>query len=81
MKIEIVGAVKLFAFEFEPTSWLLCDGKLVSISKYRTLFQIIGTKYGGDGVDNFALPNLIGMEPTFGMKYFICYNGQFPTIG
>ena len=81
MKLDIVGSIKLFAFEFEPTSWLLCDGRLVKITQYTTLYQIIGTKYGGDGIEYFALPNLIGKEPEFGMKYFICHNGQFPTIG
>ncbi|WP_297337900.1 tail fiber protein [Algoriphagus sp.] len=58
-----VGQISLFAGNFAPAGWLFCDGSLVSISEYETLFQLIGTTYGGDGQSTFALPDLRGRIP------------------
>lgn len=53
-----IGEVRLFAGNFAPAGWAFCDGSLQSISNNTALFSIIGTIYGGDGVQTFALPNL-----------------------
>ncbi|KFF08495.1 phage tail protein [Chryseobacterium luteum] len=57
---EYIGIVKLFAGNFAPRGWMLCDGSLLRISNNSALFSILGTIYGGDGVTTFALPNLKG---------------------
>ena len=53
----------MFAGNFSPAGWALCDGQLLAISEYDTLFNLIGTTYGGDGQTTFALPNLLGRIP------------------
>lgn len=55
-----MGIVKLFAGNFAPRGWMFCDGSLLKISTNSALFSILGTIYGGDGVNTFALPNLKG---------------------
>ncbi|KFF27686.1 phage tail protein [Chryseobacterium vrystaatense] len=57
---EYIGIVKLFAGNFAPKGWMFCDGSLLRISNNSALFSILGTTYGGNGVDTFALPNLKG---------------------
>lgn len=59
----ITGTIKMFSGMFAPAGWLLCDGSLVPITKYRGLFNAIGTTFGGDGQTTFALPNLSGRIP------------------
>lgn len=58
-----VGEIRLFAANFAPAGWLLCHGQLLSIAENETLFQLIGTTYGGDGESTFALPDLRGRIP------------------
>ncbi|OXB08677.1 phage tail protein [Flavobacterium plurextorum] len=53
----------MFAGTFAPRGWLFCNGQLLPIPQYSTLFSIIGTTYGGDGINNFALPDLRGRVP------------------
>jgi microcystin-dependent protein len=60
---QYVGEIKLFAGNFAPLGWLFCDGSLLPISENETLFQLIGTTYGGDGQSTFALPDLRGRVP------------------
>ena len=55
-----IGEIRGFANSFCPAGWLPCNGALVSIGQYQALFAVIGTAYGGDGVNTFALPNLQG---------------------
>ena len=57
---EYIGIVKLFAGNFAPRGWLFCDGSLLRIANNSALFSILGTTYGGDGINTFALPNLKG---------------------
>lgn len=57
---EYIGIVKLFAGNFAPRGWMFCDGSLLRISTNSALFSILGTTYGGDGINTFALPNLKG---------------------
>jgi microcystin-dependent protein len=58
-----IGELRLFAGNFAPQGWAYCDGSLLSIGEYETLFQLIGTTYGGDGQSTFALPDLRGRVP------------------
>jgi microcystin-dependent protein len=53
----------MFAGNFAPAGWLFCHGQILSIASYDTLFNLIGTTYGGDGVTTFALPDLRGRVP------------------
>jgi microcystin-dependent protein len=53
----------MFAGNFAPVGWALCQGQLLSIAENTTLFELIGTTYGGDGQSTFALPNLAGRLP------------------
>jgi microcystin-dependent protein len=53
----------MFAGNFAPAGWSFCNGALVPIDQNPTLFQLIGTTYGGDGQNNFALPNLQSRVP------------------
>lgn len=58
-----VGEIRMFAGNFAPSGWMFCDGQLLPISEYETLFQLIGTSYGGDGESTFALPNMQSRLP------------------
>ncbi|WP_395446290.1 phage tail protein (plasmid) [Aminobacter sp. UC22_36] len=58
-----VGEVRMFAGNFAPAGWMFCEGQLLPISENETLFQLIGTTYGGDGESTFALPDLRGRVP------------------
>lgn len=58
-----VGEIRIFAGNFAPAGWMFCDGQLLPISENETLFQLIGTTYGGDGQSTFALPDLQGRLP------------------
>ena len=63
MSQPYVGEIRMFAGNFAPAGWALCQGQLVPIDQNPTLFQLIGTTYGGDGQNNFALPNLQSRVP------------------
>jgi microcystin-dependent protein len=58
-----VGEIRMFAGNFAPAGWMFCEGQLLPISEYETLFNLIGTTYGGDGQSTFALPDLRGRVP------------------
>lgn len=58
-----VGEIRMFAGNFAPVGWMFCEGQLLPISENETLFQLIGTTYGGDGESTFALPDLRGRIP------------------
>jgi microcystin-dependent protein len=58
-----VGEIRMFGGNFAPVGWKFCDGQLLPISENETLFQLIGTTYGGDGQEDFALPDLRGRIP------------------
>ncbi len=58
-----VGELRMFAGNFAPAGWMFCEGQLLPISEYETLFNLIGTTYGGDGESTFALPDLRGRIP------------------
>jgi microcystin-dependent protein len=58
-----IGEIRMFAGNFAPAGWMFCDGQLLPISENDALFTLIGTTYGGDGQETFALPNLQSRIP------------------
>jgi microcystin-dependent protein len=58
-----IGEIRMFAGSFAPAGWAFCDGQLMPISENDAMFNVIGTTYGGDGQETFALPNLQGRVP------------------
>ena len=58
-----VGEIRMFAGNFQPAGWMFCEGQLLPVSENETLFQLIGTTYGGDGQSTFGLPDLRGRLP------------------
>lgn len=58
-----IGEIRIFAGMHIPDGWAACDGSLISINDNQTLYAVISTTYGGDGVSTFALPNLNGRVP------------------
>lgn len=58
-----VGEIRMFAGNFAPAGWMFCEGQVLSISENETLFNLLGTTYGGDGQSTFALPDLRGRIP------------------
>jgi len=63
MSGPFVGEIRMFAGNFAPAGWSFCNGALLPIDQNPTLFQLIGTTYGGDGQTTFALPNLQSRVP------------------
>ncbi len=59
----IIGEIRMFAGNFEPSGWAICDGRLLAIAENETLFTLIGTTYGGDGQSTFGLPDFRGRVP------------------
>jgi microcystin-dependent protein len=84
MSQPYVGEVRLVGFNFAPAGWALCAGQTISIAEYSTLFNLIGTTYGGDGQSNFNLPNLQGRIPvhqgTNGATYVIGQTGGVEAV-
>lgn len=58
-----VGEIRMFAGNFAPDQWALCDGRVMSIAENEILFSLLGTTYGGDGQGTFGLPDLRGRAP------------------
>jgi len=63
MSSPYVGEIRMFGGNFAPAGWFFCDGSLLPISEYETLFNLIGTTFGGDGQETFAVPDLRGRFP------------------
>jgi microcystin-dependent protein len=63
MADPFIGEIRMFAGNFAPVGWAFCEGQLMPISENDALFNLIGTTYGGDGQETFALPNLSGRLP------------------
>ena len=76
-----VGEIRMFAGNFAPAGWMFCAGQLLPISENETLFQLIGTTYGGDGESTFALPDLRGRLPVHqGNGFILAETGGAETI-
>ena len=63
MSDPFVGQISLFGFNYAPYQWAFCQGQLIAVQQNQALFALLGTNYGGNGVQNFALPNLQGRMP------------------
>lgn len=63
MSDYFVGEIRLFSFPWAPRDWALCDGKILTIQQNVALFSLLGNKFGGDGKNNFALPDMRGRVP------------------
>ncbi len=76
-----VGEIRMFAGSFAPAGWMFCEGQLLPISQNDTLFQLIGTTYGGDGQSTFALPDLRGRIPIHqGNGFALAQSGGVETV-
>jgi microcystin-dependent protein len=82
-----VGEIRIFAGNFAPAGWAFCHGQLLPISENETLFQLIGTTYGGDGESTFALPDLQsrapihqGTNPGTGSTFVMAETGGVETV-
>jgi microcystin-dependent protein len=71
----------MFAGNFAPAGWMLCEGQILAISQYETLFNLIGTTYGGDGQSTFNLPDLRGRIPVHqGIGFSLAQSGGSETV-
>lgn len=76
-----VGEIRMFGGNFPPNGWMFCEGQLLPISENETLFQLIGTTYGGDGETTFALPDLRGRLPVHqGSGYILAETGGVEEV-
>ncbi|MCB0657138.1 MAG: phage tail protein [Saprospiraceae bacterium] len=76
-----VGEIRMFAGNFAPAGWMFCEGQLLPISENETLFNLIGTTYGGDGQSTFGLPDLRGRIPLHqGNGYILAETGGAETV-
>src|ERR1700675_2232712 len=81
MSQPYVGLIIMFGGTFAPAGWMFCSGQLLPISEYETLFNLIGTTYGGDGQSTFALPNLQSRVPIHaGSGYTLAQTGGVETV-
>lgn len=74
----ILGQIQLFPFSFSMVGWLRCEGQMLQVMQNQALFSLFGTTYGGDGRNNFGIPDLRGAEPVPGMAYYIATQGMYP---
>lgn len=76
-----VGEIRMFGGSFAPAGWAFCNGQIMPISENETLFNLIGTTYGGDGQETFALPNLQGRIPMHtGNGYILAETGGTESV-
>jgi microcystin-dependent protein len=81
MSQSFVGEIRMFGGNFAPAGWAFCNGQSMPISENEVLFQLIGTKYGGDGQETFNLPDLQGRVPIHqGPGYEVGQRGGVPTV-
>ena len=81
MSQPYVGEIRIFAGNFAPASWMFCEGQLLAIADYETLFNLIGNTYGGDGQNTFALPDLRGRLPIHaGSGFTLAETGGVETV-
>jgi len=63
MENNFIGQLMLASWNFAPQGWFLCNGQILPINQFQALFSLLGTYYGGNGINTFALPNLQGCAP------------------
>jgi microcystin-dependent protein len=77
MNSQFLGTIQPFAFGFAPQGWAPCNGQLLQVTENTALYDLLGTKYGGDGTTTFGLPKLAPLGPN-GPGYYIALQGVFP---
>jgi len=81
MSSPYIGEIRMFAGNFAPVGWSFCNGAIMAISENETLFNLIGTTYGGDGQSTFALPNLQSRVPVHaGTNYVLAQTGGVEAV-
>jgi microcystin-dependent protein len=81
MSSPFIGEIRMFAGNFAPLGWSFCDGSVVAIDQNTALFQLIGTTYGGDGVQTFNLPDLRSRVPVHvGPGFTLAQTGGEETV-
>jgi len=81
MTQPFVGEIRMFGGNFAPLNWMFCNGQTIPIAGNETLYNLIGTMYGGDGQTNFALPDLRGRLPVhFGAGFIQAQSGGFEEV-
>jgi len=73
-----LSQIQLFPLDYAPDGWHLCDGTILPIVSNVALFSLIGCKFGGDCLRDFALPDYRAISPP-GSNYFICIHGTYPV--
>lgn len=81
MAEAFLGEIRMFGGDFAPRGWARCHGQLLPIADHAPLFSLIGTTYGGDGVETFALPDLRPGAPPGAahVTFIIALAGVYPT--
>ena len=72
-----LGQIVLFPYQFVPQGWMACTGQSLKISQYTALYSLLGTRFGGDGINDFHLPDLQKREPAPGLTYCIAIEGAY----
>jgi microcystin-dependent protein len=81
MSQPYIGEIRMFGGNFAPLGWAFCDGQLMAISENDTLFNLIGTTYGGDGQETFGIPDLRGRTPLhMNSSFIIGQNGGVENV-
>jgi microcystin-dependent protein len=81
MSDPYIGEIRMFGGNFAPVGWLLCQGQVLPISQFDALFNLIGTTYGGDGQQTFAVPNLASRIPIHvGSGFVLGQTGGVETV-
>ena len=79
-----IGEIRMFAGNFAPAGWMFCEGQTVAIADFPELYNVIGTTYGGDGQNTFALPDLRGRLPlhkgTLGNTFVLAQQGGVESV-
>lgn len=80
MAEPLLGEIRMFGGDFAPRGWAHCHGQLLTIAEHAPLFSLIGTSFGGDGVETFALPDLrrAGSPPP-PPTFIIALTGVYPS--
>jgi len=80
MAEPLLGEIRMFGGDFAPRGWARCQGQLLTIADHAPLYSLIGTTYGGDGVETFALPDLPqDTAPASSITYIIALAGVYPA--
>jgi microcystin-dependent protein len=76
---QLLGEIRLIAYDDIPSGWMKCEGQSLDINKYPKLYMMIGTKFGQEGKFTFSLPDLQEKAPS-GLAYCIATEGHIPEL-